>query len=200
MDSSLIQIKRTDILLSPLSQIYSFTRPTLQLKHGVKWLCTQPNCHRQYYAYLIIVFASLWTWRSLSKIECLNFTLTLDTNERQPSPRTRILTFASEISLFHIQTRKSHSDFNESLDYSFELFHIVSLFKPKSLTFAMDTEGDSCNFDYNWDELSVGNLHINHSNHFFGRIWRKFIHCSSLVGVHCVFDVGSNLFLSSIET
>lgn len=34
----------------------------------------------------------------------------------------------------------------------------------------MDPElgGDSNNFDYNWDEISVGNFRMNHSNHFFG--------------------------------
>lgn len=36
----------------------------------------------------------------------------------------------------------------------------------------MDTEGDSCNFEYNWDEISVGNFRMNHSNHFFGEFDR----------------------------
>lgn len=35
----------------------------------------------------------------------------------------------------------------------------------------MDTEGDSCNLEYNWDEISVGNFRMNHSNHFFGEFY-----------------------------
>lgn len=173
--NQLIQITSKSCLLLPLSKIYSFTRSVLQFENGGKWLCTQPNCQHRHYAYLIIIFASLWTWRSLSEIECLNFTLTLDTNERQPSPQTRILTSTSDISLFHIQTRKSHSNLNESLCLVISIVSHNFSIQIKSHTIAMDTEGDSHNFDYNWDELSVGNFRMNHSNHFFGKIWREFI-------------------------
>lgn len=42
-------------------------------------------------------------------------------------------------------------------------------FIDKNTTMDASAMGESINFDYNWDNLSVGNLHANQSGNFFGK-------------------------------